>query len=61
MGFFISKTHGFWEASPDRIVHDLTEVAPGVAELKFIQVKDGETLSGILIKQHIWLFQSAAQ
>ena len=52
-GFFISKTNGFLEASPDRIVHDLTEETPGVAEFKFIHVKDGETLSGILIKQHI--------
>ena len=52
-GFFISKTHGFLGASPDRIVHDLTEETPGVAEFKFIQVKDGETLSGVLIKQHI--------
>ena len=50
-GFFISKTHGFLGASPDRIVHDLTEETPGVAEFKFIQVKDGETLSGVLIKQ----------
>ena len=40
-------------ASPDRIVHDLTEETPGVAEFKFIQVKDGETLSRVLIKQHI--------
>ena len=52
-GVFISKTHSFSGASPDRIVHDLTEETPGVAEFKFIQVKDGETLSGILIKQHI--------
>ena len=52
-GFFISKIHGFLGASPDRIVHDLTEETPGVAEFKFIQVKDGETLSGVLIKQHI--------
>ena len=52
-GVFISKTHGFFGASPDRIVHDLTEEALGVAEFKFIQVKDGETLSGVLIKQHI--------
>lgn len=43
----------FLGASPDRIVHDPTEETPGVAELKFIQVKDGETLSGVLIKQHI--------
>ena len=65
-GIFVSKTHGFLEASPDRIVHDLTEETPGVAEFKFIQVKDGETLSGVLIKQHICvitrsLFQTAAQ
>ena len=52
-GFFISKTHSFLGASPDHIVHDLTEETPGVAEFKFIQVKDGETLLGVLIKQHI--------
>lgn len=45
--FFISKTNGFLGASPDRIVHDPTEETPGVAEFKFIQVKDGETLSGV--------------
>lgn len=52
-GFFISKTHGFLGASPDRIVHDPTEETPGVAEFKFIQVKDKEGLSGVLLKQHI--------
>ena len=52
-GVFISKTHGFLGASPDCIVHDLTAETPGVAEFKFIQVKDGDTLSGVLIKQHI--------
>ena len=34
-------------------MHDLTEETPGVAEFTFIQIKDGETLSGVLIKQHI--------
>ena len=53
MSVSVSKTHGFLGASPDRIVHDLTEKTPGVAEFKFIKVKDGETLSGVLIKQHI--------
>ena len=52
-GFFISKTRGFLGASPDRTVHYLTEETPGVAEFKSIQVKDGETLSRVLIKQHI--------
>ena len=52
-GVSIGKTHGFLGASPDLTVHDLTEETPGVAEFKFIQVKDGETLSGVLIKQHI--------
>ena len=42
-GVFIGKTRGFLGASPDRIMHDLTEETPGVAEFKFIQVKDGET------------------
>ena len=54
-GLFISKTPRFFGASPDRVVHDQTEETPGVAEFKFIQVKDGETLSGILIKQHIYV------
>ena len=59
-GFFISKTHGFLGASPNRIVHDLTEKTPGVAEFKVIQVKDGETLSGVLIKQHICVKSQAS-
>ena len=50
-GVFISKTGDFLGASPDRIVHDLTEETLDVAEFKFIQVKDGETLSGVLIRQ----------
>ena len=33
-------------ASPDRIVHDVTK-------FKFIQVKDEESLSDVLLKQHI--------
>ena len=53
MWVFISKIHGFLGASPYRIVHDITEETPGVYEFKFIQEKDGETLSGVLNKQHI--------
>ena len=37
-GFFISKTHGFFGASPDRIVHDQTEETPGVA----VQIHPGK-------------------
>ena len=46
----ISKTHGHTGASPDRIIHDSS---PCVVEMKFIQVKSGETLEDILLKQHI--------
>ena len=53
MVFLLVRLVAFLGASPDRIVHDLTEEALGVAEFKFIQVKDGETLLGVLIKQHI--------
>lgn len=55
MVFFISKTHGFLGASPDRIVYDPTEETPGVAEFKFIQVKDEEGLLDVLLKQHIYI------
>ena len=41
-------------------MHDLTEETPGLAEFKFIQVKDGETLSGDLIKQHICVKSQAS-
>jgi len=42
-GFFISKTHVFLGAIPDRIIQDPEEDSPGVAELKFLQVKENET------------------
>ena len=40
-GFFISTSHGFIGASPDRIihVHTGTQSSPGVLEMKYIQVK----------------------
>ena len=43
-GFVISKTHGNIGASPDRIRYDQSESSPGVVEMKFLQVKSGETL-----------------
>ena len=52
-GFFISKTHGFLGASPDRIIQDPKEDSPGVAELKFLEVKENETLADVLLRQHI--------
>ena len=53
MGFFISKKHGFLGASPDQIIQDPKEDSPGVAELKFLEVKENETLADVLIRQHI--------
>ena len=52
-GFFISKSHGFLGASPDRIIHLPTQSNPGVLEMKYIQVKSGETLKDVLLKQSI--------
>ena len=52
-GFLISKTHGHIGASPDRIMYDQSEPSPGLVEMKFLQVKSGETLEDILLKQHI--------
>ena len=54
-GFCISKTHGFLGASPDGIITDEEERTPGVVEFKYIQVKPGETLTDVLLKQHICL------
>lgn len=53
--FFISKTHGFLGASPDGIITDEHESTPGVVEFKYIQIKPGETLTDVLLKQHICL------
>ena len=50
--FFISKTHGFLGARPDGIITDQEESAPGVVEFKYIQVKPGETLTDVLLRQH---------
>lgn len=59
-GFFIIKTHGFLGASPDPIVHDLTEETTGVAE--FIQEPYQESdQTAHLCKITRRLFQSAAQ
>ena len=55
MAFFISKTHGFLGASPDGIITDQEESTPGVVEFKYIQVKPGETLTDVLLRQHICL------
>lgn len=49
-GFFISKIYGFLGVSFDCIVYDLIEEIFGVFKFKFIQVKDGEILLGVLIK-----------
>lgn len=57
-GFVISKTHGHIGASPDRIMYDQSESSPGVVEMKFLQVKAGETLQDILLKQHICIKRS---
>lgn len=52
-GFFISKSHGFLGASPDRFIHLPTQSDPGVLEMKCIQVKPGQTLKDMLVKQSI--------
>ena len=52
-GLFVSKTHGFLGASPDGIITDPEQTTPGVAEFKYIQVKPDETLTDVLLRQHI--------
>ena len=54
-GFFISTSHDFIGASPDRIIHAHTgtQSSPGVLEMKYIQVKTGLTLKDVLLKQSI--------
>ena len=51
-GFFISKTHGFLGARPDSIITDQEESIPGVVEFKYTQVKPGDTLTDVLLRQH---------
>ena len=58
-GFFISKTHGFLGASADGIITDQEKSTHGVVEFKCIQVKPGETLTDVLLRQH--MFNSATQ
>lgn len=52
-GFFISKSHGFLRTSLDIIIHLPTQSSQGVLEMKYIQVKSGETLKDVLLKQSI--------
>ena len=54
-GLFISKSHGFLGANPDSIITDPEETTPGVAEVKYIQGKPDETLTDVLLRQHICL------
>ena len=39
-------------------MYDQSESSPGVVEIKFLQVKAGETLQDILLKQHICVKRS---
>ena len=43
----------FLSASPDDFIIDEEESTLEVVELKFIQVKPGETLTLVLLRQHI--------
>ena len=52
-GLFVSKNHGFLGASPDGIITDPEETTPGAAEFKYRQVKLDETLTDVLLRQHI--------
>ena len=52
-GLLISKTHEFLGSSPDRIIQDPSEESPGVAEFKYLQVKENETLLDVLLRQNI--------
>ena len=52
-GFFISRSHGYLGASPDRIIYLPTQSDPGVLEMKYIQVKPGQTLKDVLVKQSV--------
>lgn len=54
-GFVVSKTHGHIGASPDRIMYDPSESSSGVVEMKYLQVKQEETLQDVLLRQHICL------
>jgi hypothetical protein len=53
-GFFISKTSGFLGASPDGLVTDPSvEDSKGLAEVKYVQVKEDESLIDALVRKGV--------
>ena len=53
-GLIVSVSHGFLASSPDGIVHDpCHDPAEGMLEMKYIQMKEGETLNDALARKRI--------
>jgi len=53
-GFFISKSDGFLGASPDGLVNDPSvQDAKGLAEVKFVQVREDESFVDSLLRKGI--------
>ena len=53
-GLIVSVSHGFLASSPDGLVHDPShDPAEGMLEMKYIQMKEGETLNDALARKRI--------
>lgn len=53
-GLIVSVSHGFLASSPDGLVHDPShDPAKGMLEMKYIQMKEDETLNDALTRKRI--------
>ena len=55
-GLIVSVSHSFLASSPDGLVHDPShDPAEGMLEMKYMQMKEGETLNDALARKRIYV------
>ena len=58
-GLIVSTLHGFLAASPDGLVKDPSHEPPeGMLEMKYIQMKEDETLTEALLRKRICVYDN---